>query len=110
MPTYIRKCFACECEWEIVHVIADRNKPLKCPQCGKRTKENVPRSNGIKKTALYPFTSTHIDGLGTPITVNDFQHHKKIESQYGIALMHTSEDSPRESLPKHRVGGREFEG
>lgn len=63
-------------------------------------------------TGVFPFTSTHIDGRGTPICVESISHLRQIEKQYGVALTAFSQNASNmndgmRDLPTHRVGGRE---
>lgn len=83
----------------------DKNT-VKCPRCKRQM---TPEYHGVRHQNIFPFTSTHIDGQGTPITIESLHHMRKVEKQYGVVLTHTGEDSPKD-LPKHRPGGREIEG
>lgn len=66
-----------------------------------------------RKTAVFPFTTTHIDGNGTPIVVEDIGHVRRLEKQYGVVLSAFSQNPNNpdhiQDLPRHRVGGREYE-
>lgn len=66
------------------------------------------------KTAIFPFVTTHVDGHGTPIQIDSLHHLRKIEKHFGVCFTgfnnHTHNlDTPRD-LPRHRPGGREYEG
>lgn len=57
-----------------------------------------------RELRMFPFTSTHIDGLGTPITIDSYAEMRRAERDYGVVLLPNHEDSPRD-LPQHRRGG-----
>lgn len=75
--------------------------------------EMLPLSNSIiGKTGVFPFASPHINGLGTPVVVENIGQLRKLEKQYGVVLSAFSQnpsnpDSIRD-LPRQRVGGRDY--
>lgn len=64
------------------------------------------------RSGVFPFTSPHISGDGTPVTVESIGHLRKIEKQYGVVLSAFSQNPSNpdhiRDLPRHRVGGREY--
>lgn len=66
------------------------------------------------KTSIFPFTTTHVDGLGNPIAVESLHHLRALERQYGVVFSAFSNSERHvdaiQDLPRHRVGGREYEG
>jgi hypothetical protein len=86
--------------------------PVSC-ECGGEL-EQLPLSAGTnRKTAVFPFTTTHLDGNGTPITVESLGHLRSLERTYGAVVHGFSNnpgnpDTPRD-LPMGRPGGRESE-
>lgn len=83
------------------YLASDAHRNLtKCPRCARPIE---PKIGGHIRTATFPFTSTHIDGQGTPIEVNSLYHMRQIENKYGVVLSHDSEESPKD-LPTFRGG------
>ena len=72
-----------------------------CPTCGA-TAEMTLKGNRAP-AATFPFTSKHITGDGTEVTVNSLYHMRQLEREYGVVLTHTGEDSPKD-LPAFRGG------
>jgi hypothetical protein len=72
-----------------------------CGVCGSQLSMIV---GDKREERLFPFTSTHIDGNGTPITIENLHQMRQIERQYGVSLLANREDSPKD-LPKWRPGG-----
>lgn len=65
------------------------------------------------KTAGFPFTVNHVDGK--PMQINDLQHLRKVEKQYGVVFSAFSKSNERDldpikDLPRYRPNGREYEG
>ena len=87
--------------------------PGQLPRCqcgGTLTMQDL--SSTLRKTAAFPFETTHLDGSGTPIVVESLGHLRALERTFGVtvhAFSQDSVDSPKD-LPEHRPGGREFEG
>lgn len=72
----------------------------------------LPLSNVITgKTGVFPFTSPHISGDGSPVVVESMGHLRQIEKQYGVVLSAFSQNRNNPDhitdLPTHRVRGRE---
>lgn len=63
-----------------------------CSACGGVSEANM---GGNIRQPAFPFTSTHIDGKGTPITIESYRHLQQTESKYGVAIMNSSEESPK---------------
>lgn len=114
MPLYDYRCEDCGTEDEryvAVRALADEQYCRKCGYVATRQ----PYGNGVsRKTAVFPFTSTHIDGTGKPIVVESLGHLRRLESTYGVMATAFSQepnnqDTPRD-LPEFREGGRAFEG
>lgn len=65
------------------------------------------------KTAGFPFVCPHVDGK--PMVINDLQHLRKVEKQYGVVFSAFSKSNERDvdpikDLPRYRPNGREYEG
>jgi len=74
----------------------------------------LPLSNALPgKSAVFPFTSPHISGDGTPVTVESIGHLRQLERKYGVVLSAFSQNPNNpdhiRDLPRQRVGGREYE-
>jgi hypothetical protein len=71
----------------------------------------LPLSVGIPgKSDIFPYTTTHLDGKGTPITVESLGHARALEKKYGVVIHGFSNNKATEfhDLPKQRVGGRGY--
>jgi hypothetical protein len=85
-----------------------------CDKCGGAT-EKAPLSYNVRgKSAIFPYTTTHITGDGKPVTVESLGHLRSLERRYGVCVTGFSNndsnpDSPRD-LPTHRPGGEEYRG
>lgn len=113
MPTRVMSTcsVACQCGWRghatLYFLEADQHKNnFKCEKCGKDCETSL--GGAVADTKTFPFTTTHLDGNGTPIEVNSLYHLRQLEKQYGVAAMHNSEESGTHELPQHRQGGRDF--
>lgn len=109
MPLRDFKCTKCDLFQErFFH----SGSPIPFCSCGGDL-EMQPLTNTILgKTGVFPFTSTHLDGHGTPITVENIGHLRSLEKKYGVSVHAFSQnpgnpDSPRD-LPRQRPGGREY--
>lgn len=111
MPLRDFKCLECDVVEERYYVSSTESKQ-ECEKCGA-TMEKAPLTASISKSAVFPFTTTHVDGLGTPITVESIGHLRSLEKTYGACFTAFSQnhpdDSPRD-LPVARPGGRDYEG
>lgn len=83
MPTYAHQCSACSHEFDDWCSIAERNRPVDCPKCHADA-PRVWRTNGVAKTGIFPYTTTHLDGKGTPITIESLSHLRSLERQHGV--------------------------
>ena len=68
--------------------------------------EVLPLSDGgvYRKTGVFPYVCTHLDGKGTPIEVESLSQLRRLERQYGVsvhAFSQDSVDSPKD-LPRFR--------
>jgi hypothetical protein len=75
--------------------------------------EMLPLTNDVRgKTGIFPYTCTHVDGNGTPITIESLGHLRKVEKQYGVVFSAFSQNRNNpdhiRDLPRHKVGGREY--
>lgn len=85
---------------------------LACRRCGRPVEACELSVGASRKTSVFPFTSTCIDGTGQPIVVTSLGHLRQLERQHGVlatAFSQDSGDSPKD-LPEFREGGRAFEG
>jgi len=85
---------------------------VRCRRCGHPVEMQELSVGTSRKTGVFPFVSTSIDGMGTPVVVESLQHLRALERRYGVvatAFSQESEDSPRD-LPEFRAGGRAYEG
>ena len=113
MPLRDLKCNECGESGEQYYQVL--NGEIELPVCCGQPMEVMPLSAGhIRvKTAIFPFTSTHVSGDGKPVVVHDMGHLRQLERHHGVNFSVFSQDpgnpdSPRE-LPVNRPGGREFE-
>jgi hypothetical protein len=112
MPLRDFHCPACDLDVE--HYFARDPAEAVCDQChGPLLLLPLSFSRAAAgKTGVFPYTTTHLDGHGTPITIESLGHLRSLERRYGVvvhAFSQDSVDSPRD-LPRHRVGGRDYEG
>lgn len=56
-----------------------------CTLCGEPTRQ-VPLSNTTRKSRVFPFVTPHIRGDGQPMVIEDMQHLRKVEKEYGVVL------------------------
>lgn len=110
MPLRDFTCPACQTMRERYYNSTDA-LPV-CYDCGG---ELVMQSLSVSygKTGIFPYTTTHISGDGSPVTVESLGHLRSLEKRYGVMVHAFSQnpsnsDSPRD-LPRHRPGGRESE-
>jgi hypothetical protein len=65
----------------------------------------LPLSEGVfRKTNVFPYVLTHLDGKGTPIEIQSLAHLRQLEKQHGVVVhgfSNDSLDSPRD-LPRFR--------
>jgi hypothetical protein len=114
MPLRDFNCKACEIRGE-EHYYQVRDgveSPVKC-KCGG-IMEKGELSTSYAKTAIFPYTTTHISGDGKPVTVESIGHLRSLEKRYGVSVSGFSQnpnnpDSPRD-LPEQRPGGEEYRG
>jgi len=90
------------------HVPQEAPQYPACAQCGG-TLTLLERSNeGGRFTSVFPFTTTHIDAKGRPITVESMGHLRKLEKEYGVVLsafsneVNNSVDGIKGDLPRYR--------
>jgi len=88
-------------------------EPAPTCSCGGSL-DMLPLSNVIRgKSSVFPFTSSHISGDGTPITVESIGHLRQLERKFGVVLSAFSQNPNNpdhiRDLPRQRVGGREYE-
>jgi hypothetical protein len=95
---------------------------MNCERCGTQLeigmfpfcKGNAADHGTIySKTAGFPFTVNHVDGK--PMVINDLQHLRKVEKQYGVVFSAFSKSNvndldPLKDVPRYRPNGREYEG
>lgn len=82
MPTYDIRC-SHEHLSEVQIPLCDFEKPIDCPTCGMpATRVLLP--TGAAKSAIFPYTTTHLDGKGTPITVESLPHLRSLERIHGV--------------------------
>lgn len=114
MPLYDYTCEPCGRLDERYVPAARVDEPQACPTCGA-PQVRLPISAGTtRKTGVFPFISTHIDGTGQPIVVESLGHLRSLEAKYGVCATGFSQEpsnpeSPRD-LPEFREGGRAYEG
>jgi hypothetical protein len=116
MPLRDFKCLSCEKVQERYYGFIDGEEDIPTcfdEDCGGQL-EKQPLTASVPKTAVFPYTCTHVDGKGTPITVESIGHLRSLEKKYGVCFSEFSQnrsnpDSPRD-LPEHRIGGEEYRG
>ena len=118
MPIRDFVCTVCMAEQERIYEVRDGEKLIpNCNNCrSKSTLEMTAnlRTTRLAKTAVFPFTSTHIDQKGTPIVVESMGDVRRLERKYGVCMTGFSNndnnlDTPKD-LPMGRPGGREYQG
>lgn len=69
-----------------------------------------PRPSDLR-SAAFPFTTTHVDGKGRPITVESLGHLRSLEKQYGVVFSAFSQNpsnlDPIKDPPRYRGWGTE---
>lgn len=118
MPLRDFLCDRCDTITERYYEVVDKEIILpKCDAegCDKREMRMMPLNAGkiLGKTAVFPYTTTHLTGDGKPITVSSLSQLRRIERRFGVCSTAFSQnpsnpDSPAD-LPVGRPGGREFE-
>ena len=111
MPLRDFKCKACELTQERFYHLHEADS-LTCEKC-EGALEKLPLTAAYGKTSVFPFTSTHVDGSGKPVTVESIGHLRALEKRHGVCFSAFSsnhrDDSPRD-LPEFRPGGEEYRG
>jgi putative FmdB family regulatory protein len=111
MPLYDYQCSQCGEEQE--RFSHGSGSVPSCASCGGQLMRLPLRPSAVgRKTAVFPFTTPHLDGKGTPIVVESLGHLRSLERRYGVCVTAFSNnpgnpDSPRD-LPRQRPGGRDF--
>jgi len=116
MPLRDFECGICEAVQErFYEVVAGVPSCPECEYCGSHhmVMRTLSAGHVRGKTAIFPYTTTHITGDGTPVTVGSLSQLRRLERQYGVNVSGFSQDpgnpdSPRD-LPVGRPGGREYE-
>ena len=86
-----------------------------CQTCGADlTMLHLSSGRIYGKSAVFPYTTTHVSGDGRPVTVESLGHLRQLERRYGVCFSGFSQDpgnpdSPRD-LPVKRPGGRAYQG
>lgn len=103
----IRKflCESCK-ESRAVYLSETASSPECCGQAMTAVVDGKPT-----KSTIFPYVTTHLDGAGTPITVDSLPHLRRLEKEYGVVVHGFSNERASEfkDLPVQRPGGREFE-
>lgn len=95
--------------------------PIYCEKCGTELLvgmypycKGTPDGHGsvYAKTAGFPFETTHVDG--SKMVINDLQHLRKVEKQYGVVFSAFSKSNindldPLRDVPRYRPNGRDYE-
>lgn len=117
MPLRDWLCTSCDTVSERYYEVVDKEIITPICTCNDKTSsmKMMPLNAGqiLGKTAIFPYSTTHLTGDGKPITVSSLSQLRRIERQYGVCSTAFSQepnnpDSPAE-LPVGRPGGREFE-
>jgi len=114
MPLHDYECGCGVVEERYVHS-TQLGETQTCAACGASMTRLLYTDGWSRKTGVFPFTSTHIDGTGKPIVVESLGHLRSLEATYGVLATAFSQDpsnsleTPKE-LPQFREGGRKFEG
>lgn len=113
MPLYDYECGDCGKVEERYVAVRDYADKQYC-SCGYSTTRQPFGAGTSRKTGVFPFTSTHIDGTGQPIVVESLGHLRSLESKYGVMATAFSQDPHNQdaevALPEFREGGRKYEG
>lgn len=113
MPLRDVRCLACDRVEERFFHAREGIESLRCRAC-QSSVEQLPLSTTYGKMQTFPFTTTHLTGDSTPVTITDIGALRRLEKQYGVVVHAYSQepgnpDSPRD-LPVQRPGGRPYEG
>ena len=85
-----------------------------CDSCGgSLTVQPLAQDSRRFVGAVFPFTTTHIDAKGRPITVESMGHLRSLEKRYGVVLSafsnrSTNDLTPIKDLPRYRGQDPDF--
>lgn len=92
MPLRDFSCASCGLQQERFYHV--NQAPPPCAHCEGQL-QVLERSNegDRRKSAVFPFVTTHIDGKGRPIEVTDMGHLRRLEREYGVVLSEFSNNN-----------------
>jgi ribosomal protein S27E len=110
MPLHDFSCPTCQRIEEHFH---HADEAFTCSGCGGATQILPYGRASTQKSAVFPFTLTHLDGHGTPITIHDIGELRHAEQRYGVVFSAFSNNPSNPDAipdpPRHRPGGRDYE-
>jgi putative FmdB family regulatory protein len=111
MPLFDYECSGCGSVREVL--VRDGHEPdHACQNCSTGQMQRLPYSAGRRgKSSVFPFDNPHISADGTPVTITDIGHLRRLERQFGVVLSAFSNEphnlDPIRDLPRYRGWDKE---